>query len=294
MNSSSLTNAFDIANVFLILVGLLLVAVALWKSVEVLRACIRRKHIPKISGSCVILVVVIATLFVLGNSISYLLGSDNRWTGVYAVLLSALLFCFSKLLSTVSQRVSVVDAASEIPVIDPLTGAYSRYYIEARLESEIARSRRYSSPLTVLAVNISNIHTVNQVYGFQIGDSIICRVAQGLVTSLRESDVVARYDADRFIIVLAGTPEWNVSSVINRLQRELDALIDSDAFTIETSFNVNVNFGEACCTLSTRRGTDLIEAALNTVQSRKLSLKEQDTISTLPKTVTQKTIGEVA
>ena len=188
----------------------------------------------------------------------------------------------------------MVDAASEIPVIDPLTGAYSRYYIEARLESEIARSRRYSSPLTVLAVNISNIHTVNQVYGFQIGDSIICRVAQGLVTSLRESDVVARYDADRFIIVLAGTPEWNVSSVINRLQRELDALIDSDAFTIETSFNDNVNFGEACCTLSTRRGTDLIEAALNTVQSRKLSLKEQDTISTLPKTVTQKTIGEVA
>lgn len=294
MNSTFLAGAFDIVNVLLILIGFLLVAAALCKLLGVLRVCTQRKHIPKALASWTTLVALIATVIVLGLGIFELVRGDKSWVGMYSVVLSGLIFCFSKLLSVVSQHVSVVDAASKIPVIDPLTGVYSRFYIETRLEAEIARSRRYSSPVTVLAVNISNIHELNQIYGFQAGDMMICTVARGLAATLRESDAVARYDADRFIIVLTDTPEWNVRPVVNRLQRELDALIALEAYAMEADFNVNVNFGEACCTLSTRRGTELIQSALDRVQNKKLSLNEQDTISILPKAVAKETIGEVA
>lgn len=85
---------------------------------------------------------------------------------------------------------------------DPLTGLYNRHYLYDVLESSCKRSKRHGNGIAVLFLDLDGFKAVNDSHGHTIGDGFLTRVAELLLICVRESDTVARFGGDEFVIVL--------------------------------------------------------------------------------------------
>ncbi len=106
----------------------------------------------------------------------------------------------------------------EISVMDGLTNVYNRRYLEQRLSEEVAYSKRYSKPLTVVMLDIDFFKNLNDTYGHQAGDHVLVKVSGLLSEALREYDVVARYGGEEFSVILPTTPKQKGASIAERLR----------------------------------------------------------------------------
>ena len=88
---------------------------------------------------------------------------------------------------------------------DPLTGILNRRVLESILTREFHRARRYDSSLSLVFLDIDYFKKINDQYGHDAGDQVLIHLAQGMTGMVRNSDVVARYAGDEFIILLHET-----------------------------------------------------------------------------------------
>jgi diguanylate cyclase (GGDEF)-like protein len=92
-------------------------------------------------------------------------------------------------------------------ITDPLTGLYNKTFLHKRLREELARAKRYKHQLSLVLIDVDLFHNVNEVFGEKIGDYILMRIANVILNNTRTTDVVFRYEANRFAIVLPNTDE---------------------------------------------------------------------------------------
>jgi len=90
---------------------------------------------------------------------------------------------------------------------DPLTGVYNRYSLDELLDQEVKRSQRYNHPIDLLMVDVNRFKEINDRFGHQLGDRVLQKVAQLLTEQVRETDIVARYGGDEFLIILPETDD---------------------------------------------------------------------------------------
>lgn len=83
---------------------------------------------------------------------------------------------------------------------DPLTGLANRGLLLDRIEHSLARSRRTGSITALLFLDLDDMKSVNDRYGHAVGDELIKAVGARLVAGVRESDTVARFGGDEFVI----------------------------------------------------------------------------------------------
>ena len=124
-----------------------------------------------------------------------------------------------------TDQVCAVDKVEEMAqevykmaLLDPLTGLFNRRYIEQRLESEIARSKRHGRALAVILFDLDEFKQVNDTYGHAAGDALLKAFAERLSKATRGSDAAARYGGDEFLVVLPECKPENVQHVLRRLQ----------------------------------------------------------------------------
>jgi len=86
---------------------------------------------------------------------------------------------------------------------DPLTGLPNRILLHDRLTGAIAAARRRGHPLAVLFLDLDRFKQVNDSLGHSAGDRLLRAVADQLVSTVRNSDVVSRQGGDEFVILLS-------------------------------------------------------------------------------------------
>jgi diguanylate cyclase (GGDEF)-like protein len=126
-------------------------------------------------------------------------------------------------------------------VRDPLTGLLNRRIMETVLNREFKRAQRYKSPLSLAFIDMDDFKIVNDRYGHECGDALLKFVAGQLVKITRDSDVVARYGGDEFVIILPGTPVQEASKLLQRLQQHFRVKpmpYDERAIAASISFGV--------------------------------------------------------
>jgi len=103
---------------------------------------------------------------------------------------------------------------------DPLTGVFNRHALNEILDREIRRARRYRHPISVMMVDVNRFKEVNDRFGHETGDKVLCQVANALCRSVRDSDVVVRYGGDEFLILLIET-DGEIEAVKRRIRSEV-------------------------------------------------------------------------
>ena len=97
---------------------------------------------------------------------------------------------------------------------DSLTGLVNRRYAERRLDEALAMARRSRRPLVLALADVDHFKEVNDAYGHAAGDDVLRGVASALRKTFRNSDVMARFGGDEFLILL---PESDPAHAIDRL-----------------------------------------------------------------------------
>jgi diguanylate cyclase (GGDEF)-like protein len=86
---------------------------------------------------------------------------------------------------------------------DPLTGLCNRAMLDDRLGQALARSERAGTQIAMLYCDLDGFKPVNDEYGHDTGDAVLCKVAQRIAHRRRRTDTVARVGGDEFVILLA-------------------------------------------------------------------------------------------
>ncbi len=128
---------------------------------------------------------------------------------------------FEQLSIKVSICLSNVMAHEKLKLLaywDPLTGLLNRRVMARVLEREIKRAERYGTPLSLVFLDLDDFKTVNDRYGHDLGDDLLKYVAKHLIEMIRETDIVARFAGDEFVIILPNTTIKETRKFVARLQ----------------------------------------------------------------------------
>jgi diguanylate cyclase (GGDEF)-like protein len=109
----------------------------------------------------------------------------------------------------------------ELTIRDGLTHCYTTEYFKARLEQELARAKRYNSRLVLGLLDVDQFKRINDSYGHPAGDAVLTKLSAMLITSLRASDVVARYAGDEFAFLIIEASQADALAVCNRLRESV-------------------------------------------------------------------------
>jgi diguanylate cyclase (GGDEF)-like protein len=85
---------------------------------------------------------------------------------------------------------------------DELTGLANRSLFTEQLSRAIGRSQRKGAPLAALSIGLDRFKSVNDTLGHDIGDSLLCQVAERLKNNLRIGDFTGRWGGDAFVVCL--------------------------------------------------------------------------------------------
>jgi diguanylate cyclase (GGDEF)-like protein len=119
------------------------------------------------------------------------------------------------------QNDALAGKLTQITTVDALTGAVNRRHGEAELDNEIRRARRYGMPLGVIAFDIDNFRSVNDIYGYPCGDQALRTVAQTVLSRLRTSDQLVRMRGEEFLIIATHTAAIDALKLAEKLRETI-------------------------------------------------------------------------
>lgn len=102
-------------------------------------------------------------------------------------------------------------------VIDELTGLYNRRYLGGWINTELARCKRYSLPLSIALIDLDDFKQINDLKGHLTGDNVLIQFSQFLQDELRAADMIVRYGGDEFIIIFPNTKKEQSYAVMKRI-----------------------------------------------------------------------------
>jgi diguanylate cyclase (GGDEF)-like protein len=111
-----------------------------------------------------------------------------------------------------------LDAMQRMAHTDFLTGlANRRAFIDAA-ELELARARRYATPMSLLMVDIDLFKQINDTRGHEAGDEALKGLAACALAELREVDLMGRWGGEEFVVLLPETDAASAAEVAERLR----------------------------------------------------------------------------
>ena len=109
----------------------------------------------------------------------------------------------SRLENEVAERTRAEEQIRHLAMHDPLTGLANRRLLRDFFEVASASARRNGHSLAVLYLDLDNFKPVNDSFGHEWGDMVLCEVAGRLRGVLRRGDIIARVGGDEFVVLLS-------------------------------------------------------------------------------------------
>jgi len=105
---------------------------------------------------------------------------------------------------------------------DTLTGLPNRNAYNERLETELARWKRYHSPLSLIIWDIDHFKNINDSYGHKAGDKVLLLIAKQLSDHSRATDFISRFGGEEFTMLLPNTDSKSALILANQLRQTIE------------------------------------------------------------------------
>jgi diguanylate cyclase (GGDEF)-like protein len=124
---------------------------------------------------------------------------------------------------------------------DPLTNCYNRRILIDKMDLDFEHPETLDEYCIVMA-DIDNFKDVNDTHGHNVGDAVICGVANTLQECVRQNDIVARFGGEEFCIILHNVPENQALHIAESMREKVESSRFNDIATT-CSFGVtSINF----------------------------------------------------
>jgi diguanylate cyclase (GGDEF)-like protein len=129
--------------------------------------------------------------------------------------------------------------SEQVSRTDPLTGLLNRRGLSDSATEWLAQARGHHRKLVVMLADIDNFKTVNDRYGHAEGDRVLVKVADLLLSSTRDHDMVARYGGDEFVLLLTDTEDEAAQEIAIRVQTVIDDWMSEQKLSCGISIGVS-------------------------------------------------------
>jgi diguanylate cyclase (GGDEF)-like protein len=123
------------------------------------------------------------------------------------------------------------EVLEQLSITDGLTKLHNHRFFQDQLTREIKRVNRVKEPLSMILVDLDDLKPLNDRLGHAAGDELLRRIAMMMNDSIRESDLLARYGGDEFVILASDTDLAGA----NQLAEKIRTAIAESSFIVDES-----------------------------------------------------------
>ena len=138
-------------------------------------------------------------------------------------------------------KVTAHEKINSLTFHDPITGLLNRKVMETILDREFRRNRRYKNDLSLVLIDLDDMYRAAGSFGVDWGDHLCKYVAEQVVQVSRDSDIITRFDAEKFAVIMPQTRAGDAMNLTGRIRRtyeEHPLRIKGRAVTLSINFGV--------------------------------------------------------
>ena len=130
----------------------------------------------------------------------------------------------------------------ERAITDELTHLYTHSYFLETLKAEVYRAKRYRAKLSLMMLDIDHFKLFNDNYGHQVGDEVLIKISEMLKSSLRESDIAARYGGEELVVLAAETDREGIYILAERVRQKIakDVIVEYEDKKLRVTVSIGV------------------------------------------------------
>lgn len=191
----------------------------------------------------------------------------RRFRKAEVALLDALVLPIA---SALANAVRIAEA-ERLSQTDDLTKLHNARYLRQFLLNEIRRARRYGTSVAALFLDLDNFKRINDLHGHLVGSHVLMEMAGVILSSIRDTDAVARYGGDEFVIVLPDTGTALAGAVAERIREKIEQYEFTGGRRL--SLTMTASFGVAAFPQHASSPQQLISCADTAMYEAKAALK---------------------
>ncbi|MDW8404449.1 GGDEF domain-containing protein [Chloroflexus sp.] len=151
---------------------------------------------------------------------------------------------------------------------DPLTGLYSRRYLNETLERELRRADREQVVLSVALIDIDQLEQINWQFGRALGDAVLQHLAELIGRQVRGGDIFCRYGSDEFLLVL---PRVTLETILHRAEQWRAAVAQTIIRPGTLDLQVTISIGVAAFPRDARNAAELLTRVGEAIYAAKVA-----------------------
>ena len=138
------------------------------------------------------------------------------------------------------------SAIYRLAVFDALTELHNRRYFEEFLDREFSRAKRHGRYLALMLFDIDHFSAINETYGTITGDHVLRSIGKKLGQRIRKEEIIARYTADCFGLVLPETTLDGAKKFAEIIRHTMEiSSFEFDGVKVPTTVSVGIGFYHA-------------------------------------------------
>jgi len=147
----------------------------------------------------------------------------------------------------VNQKLGLVnEELNDMSHRDPLTQIFNRRYFAEQSEKIKSYSQRNSIAFSIITLDIDKFKDINDAHGHLVGDEVIIKVAKSIEKEVRESDIVARFGGEEFVMLLQDCDIKNAYKVAEKTRKKIEnTSVEMDSGE-KVKFTVSLGVAQFC------------------------------------------------